>query len=73
MAKKKGPCKVTIKGKGDTKPREMTFEEYIAMLHDGGFDDLVKKGAIDPDELKGDNPFAPGAEQEMKQEPRPQQ
>lgn len=69
MAKKKGPCKVTIKGKGDTKPREMTFEEYIAMLHDGGFDDLVKQGAIDPDELKGDNPFAPGAEQEMKQEP----
>lgn len=69
MAKKKGPCKVTIKGKGDTKPREMTFEEYIAMLHDGGFDDLVKKGAIDPDELRGDNPFAPGAEQETSQEP----
>jgi hypothetical protein len=65
MAKKKGPCKVTIKGKGDTKPREMTFEEYIAMLHDGGFEDLVKQGAIDPESLKGDNPFEPGAQQEQ--------
>jgi hypothetical protein len=69
MAKKKGPCKVTIKGKGDAQPREMTFDEYIAMLHDGGFDDLVNQGVIDPASLKGDNPFAPDFKQEEEVEP----
>jgi hypothetical protein len=71
MAKKKGPCKLTVKGKGDSQPREMTFEEYIAMLYDGGFEDLVNQGAIDPDSLRGDNPFGPGAEQETAGPPMP--
>jgi hypothetical protein len=71
MAKKKGPCKLTVKGKGDTKPREMTFDEYLAMLHDGGFDELVKQGLIDPDSLKGDNPFGPEAKEESTQPPMP--
>ena len=53
------PCKVTIKKPGSA-AKEMTFEDYMDMLYNGGLEQFIKDGTINIDGLKGDSPFAEG-------------
>lgn len=52
------PCKVTIKTSGSAAPKEMSFEDYMDMLYNGGLEQLIADGSINVDGLSGDNPFA---------------
>lgn len=64
------PCKVIIKTPGAAE-EEMTFEQYMDMLYNGGLEQLINDGSINVDGLKGDNPFEAAAKPTKKQ-PKPQ-
>lgn len=50
------PCKITYTPKGGN-PREYNYAEFMTSLKEGLFAELVKSGSINPNAMKGDNPF----------------
>jgi hypothetical protein len=51
------PCKVTIKTPKSATAEEMTFEEYMGMLYNGGLEKFIADGTINTNKIPGDNPF----------------
>lgn len=52
------PCKVTIKKSENAAPKEMSFEEYMEMLYNGGLEKFITDEIINTNKFRGDNPFA---------------
>lgn len=52
------PCRLTIKTSKSASPKEMTFEDYMDMLYNGGLEQFIADGSINVDGLSGNNPFA---------------
>lgn len=50
------PCKVTIKTSKSAAPKEMSFEDYMEMLYNGGLDKFIADGSINTNALKGESP-----------------
>jgi hypothetical protein len=61
------PCKITYTPKGGN-PREYDYAEFMTALKDGLFAELTRSGAINPNAMKGENPFVA-----TKQKPSPKQ
>lgn len=63
------PCKVTIKTSKGAAPKEMSFEEYMEMLYDGGLEKFIADGTLNANAFRGE--IAPPIEtEEEKQPPR---
>lgn len=50
------PCKVTIKTSPNAAPKEMSFEDYMEMLYNGGLEKFIADGTINTNALKGESP-----------------
>lgn len=48
------PCKVTIKTSKSAAPKEMSFQDYMEMLYNGGLDKFIADGSINTNALKGE-------------------
>jgi hypothetical protein len=66
------PCKVTIKTSKSASPKEMTFEDYMEMLYNGGLEEFIADGTLNTNRLDGENPFAE-APKTTKQKPKERQ
>ena len=63
------PCKVTIKTSKSAAPKEMSFEEYMEMLYEGGLEKFIADGTLNTNAFRGE--IAPPIEtEEEKQPPR---
>jgi hypothetical protein len=51
------PCKVTIKTSPSAAPKEMSYEDYMEMLYNGGLEKFIADGTINTNKIPGDNPF----------------
>jgi hypothetical protein len=51
------PCKVTIKTSKSATPKEMSFEDYMEMLYNGGLEKFIADRTINTNKIPGDNPF----------------
>jgi hypothetical protein len=50
------PCKVTIKTSPSAAPKEMSFEDYMEMLYNGGLEKFISSGSVNMNALKGEIP-----------------
>jgi hypothetical protein len=55
MAKK--PCILSFKNTKGEAPVEYSYDEFMQMLKDGKFMDLVNQGLLDEGRMRGENPF----------------